>query len=87
MNERFQDWQYPEIEEGKLTKYNWLGQHVHIFKLGSTCSRHCNLSSLGPCIMAETNTTTMPTYTLRPKKRTEGGVLRLRHPSREQQKL
>ena len=34
MNERFQDWQYPEIEEGKPTKYNWLVQHKDKFKLG-----------------------------------------------------
>jgi acetyltransferase-like isoleucine patch superfamily enzyme len=34
MNERFQDWEYPKIEEGKLTKYNWLVQHVDNFKLG-----------------------------------------------------
>jgi hypothetical protein len=37
--------------------------------------------------MAETSTTTIPTKTLRPRKRTEGGVVRFRHPSREQQKL
>jgi acetyltransferase-like isoleucine patch superfamily enzyme len=34
MNERFQDWQYPEIEERRPTKYNWLVQHVDNFKLG-----------------------------------------------------
>jgi acetyltransferase-like isoleucine patch superfamily enzyme len=34
MNERFQDWEYPKIEEGKPTKYNWLVQHVDNFKLG-----------------------------------------------------
>ncbi len=31
---RFSDWEYPEIEEGKLTKYNWVVQHVNNFKLG-----------------------------------------------------
>ena len=34
MNDRFQDWEYPEIEEGKPTKYNWVVQHVDKFKLG-----------------------------------------------------
>lgn len=34
MNERFKDWEYPEIEEGKPTKYNWVVQHVDNFKLG-----------------------------------------------------
>ncbi len=31
---RFKNWQYPEIEEGKLTKYNWLVQHKDKLKLG-----------------------------------------------------
>jgi len=31
---RFKHWQYPEIEEGKLTKYNWLVQHKGKLKLG-----------------------------------------------------
>lgn len=34
MSERFDDWQYPDIEEGKPTKYNWVVQHVGNFKLG-----------------------------------------------------
>jgi acetyltransferase-like isoleucine patch superfamily enzyme len=32
--DRFEDWTYPEIEEGKPTKYNWIVQHVDNFKLG-----------------------------------------------------
>jgi len=32
--DRFLDWQFPEIEEGKPTKYNWLVQNVQNFKLG-----------------------------------------------------
>jgi acetyltransferase-like isoleucine patch superfamily enzyme len=32
--DRFSDWQYPDIEEGKPTKYNWLVQHVQKFHLG-----------------------------------------------------
>jgi acetyltransferase-like isoleucine patch superfamily enzyme len=32
--ERFENWEYPEIKEGKPTKYNWLVQHVDNFKLG-----------------------------------------------------
>lgn len=32
--ERFKDWEQPEIEEGKLTKYNWLVQHKDGLKLG-----------------------------------------------------
>ena len=31
---RFIDWEYPEIEDGKLTKYNWVVQHKDKFKLG-----------------------------------------------------
>lgn len=31
---RFRNWQYPEIEEGKLTKHNWLVQHKDRLKLG-----------------------------------------------------
>jgi acetyltransferase-like isoleucine patch superfamily enzyme len=31
---RFQNWTLPEIEEGKLTKYNWLVQHPENLKLG-----------------------------------------------------
>ena len=31
---RFSDWEYPEIEEGKPTKYNWVVQHKDKFKLG-----------------------------------------------------
>ena len=26
MENRFKDWKFPEIEEGKLTKYNWMVQ-------------------------------------------------------------
>jgi len=31
---RFEDWEYPEIEDGKLTKYNWMVQHPDNFDLG-----------------------------------------------------
>lgn len=31
---RFEDWEYPEIEEGKPTKYNWMVQHKDKLKLG-----------------------------------------------------
>jgi acetyltransferase-like isoleucine patch superfamily enzyme len=31
---RFKDWQYPNIEEGKPTRYNWVVQHLGNFKLG-----------------------------------------------------
>jgi acetyltransferase-like isoleucine patch superfamily enzyme len=34
MNKRFDDWKLPEIEEGKLTKYNWVVQHKDNLKLG-----------------------------------------------------
>jgi len=34
MNERFKDWKYPEIEEGKPTKYNWVVQHKDNLRLG-----------------------------------------------------
>ena len=32
--ERFKDWKFPEIEEGKLTKWNWLVQNKDGLKLG-----------------------------------------------------
>jgi acetyltransferase-like isoleucine patch superfamily enzyme len=31
---RFEDWEYPKIEEGKLTKYNWMVQHKDKLRLG-----------------------------------------------------
>lgn len=34
MEDRFRNWEYPEIKEGKLTKYNWLVQHKENLKLG-----------------------------------------------------
>jgi acetyltransferase-like isoleucine patch superfamily enzyme len=32
---RFSNWKYPIIEDGKLTKYNWLVQNKENLKLGS----------------------------------------------------
>lgn len=32
--DRFKDWKYPDIDEGKLTKYNWAVQHKDKLKLG-----------------------------------------------------
>lgn len=32
--QRFADWEYPAIEEGKPTKYNWVVQNVPNFRLG-----------------------------------------------------
>ncbi len=34
MNDRFKNWEYPQIEDGKPTKYNWVVQHKDKFKLG-----------------------------------------------------
>jgi acetyltransferase-like isoleucine patch superfamily enzyme len=34
MNERFKNWQFPEIVEGKPTKYNWIVQHKDNLELG-----------------------------------------------------
>ena len=34
IKDRFINWQPPEIEEGKLTKYNWLVKHKSNLKLG-----------------------------------------------------
>ena len=31
---RFRDWEYPQIEEGVPTKYNWVVQHTDKFTLG-----------------------------------------------------
>ena len=33
-NNRFNKWSYPEVEDGKLTKYNWIVQNVEGFDLG-----------------------------------------------------
>ena len=32
--DRFKEWQYPEIEEGKPTKFNWVVQHKENLHLG-----------------------------------------------------
>ena len=34
MKDRFKEWEYPKIEEGKLTKYNWMVQNKVGLKLG-----------------------------------------------------
>jgi len=34
MEKRFKKWEYPEIKENKLTKYNWLVQNKNNLKLG-----------------------------------------------------
>ena len=34
MDNRFKNWKYPEIKEGKLTKYNWMVQHKSNLYLG-----------------------------------------------------
>jgi acetyltransferase-like isoleucine patch superfamily enzyme len=34
MDERFNNWKYPEIKEGKLTDYLWMVQHKDKLKLG-----------------------------------------------------
>jgi len=34
MENRFKKWKFPKIEEGKLTKYNWLVQNKKGLKLG-----------------------------------------------------
>ena len=33
-NTRFTDWEYPDIQEGKPTKYNWIVQHKDNLELG-----------------------------------------------------
>jgi len=32
--DRFINWEYPEIEDGVPTKYNWIVQNIDDFKLG-----------------------------------------------------
>jgi acetyltransferase-like isoleucine patch superfamily enzyme len=32
--DRFTNWKYPDIEDGKLTKYNWVVQNLEGFDLG-----------------------------------------------------
>lgn len=34
MNDRFENWKYPEIIDGKPTKYNWVVQGIGGFTLG-----------------------------------------------------
>ena len=34
MTSRFKNWEYPTIEENKMTKYHWLVQHKDKLKLG-----------------------------------------------------
>ena len=34
MNDRFEHWEYPTIEEGKPTKYHWIVQHKDKLELG-----------------------------------------------------
>jgi len=34
MENRFENWEYPEIEDGKPTKYGWIVRYVENFKLG-----------------------------------------------------
>ena len=34
MGNIFSNWKYPEIEDGKLTKYNWVVQNLEGFDLG-----------------------------------------------------
>ena len=31
---RFENWKYPEIEDGVPTKYTWIVQNLNQFKLG-----------------------------------------------------
>ncbi|MHC4675894.1 MAG: acyltransferase, partial [Planctomycetota bacterium] len=33
-SERFEEWEYPEIEDGKPNKYLWVVQHKEQFELG-----------------------------------------------------
>lgn len=34
MEDRFKDWQPPQLEDGKMTKWHWIVRHVENFKLG-----------------------------------------------------
>jgi acetyltransferase-like isoleucine patch superfamily enzyme len=34
MENRFKNWEYPEIEDGKPTKYGWIVRHKENFQLG-----------------------------------------------------
>jgi acetyltransferase-like isoleucine patch superfamily enzyme len=42
---RFKNWQYPKIEEGKLTKHNWLVQHKDKLKLGYKTEDYVQIGS------------------------------------------
>ncbi|CAA6816172.1 MAG: O-acetyltransferase [uncultured Sulfurovum sp.] len=32
--QRFNDWKFPEVKDGIMTKYNWIVQHIDGFELG-----------------------------------------------------
>ena len=34
MSDRFKEWKYPKVADGKMTNYHWLVQHKKNFKLG-----------------------------------------------------
>jgi len=34
MDNRFKDWQFPEIVDGQPTKYNWIVRNTENFTLG-----------------------------------------------------
>ena len=34
VSDSFDDWQYPKIEDGKPTKYNWIVQNIKNFRIG-----------------------------------------------------
>jgi len=53
----------------------------------NSCDSRAARGGVAPCSMAEINTTIVARYTRRRRNRSDGGVLRWRHPSTAQQKL
>src|SRR5450432_3831000 len=58
-----------------------------VVRAGTPVARTEALTAIIVMAIALATTTTAPTYTRRPRKRTEGGMARRRHPSRPQQRL
>jgi hypothetical protein len=61
--------------------------HLRVVRDGTPVARTAALAAMLVSATAAATITTAPTYTRRPKNRTDGGVARRRHPSLPQQRL
>jgi len=53
MGSRFSNWQYPEIEEGKPTKYNWIVQNIEglVLSTGSDIGAFSYINALNGVVI------------------------------------